>query len=81
MEGEVKAIQVRADRLPVVLACSNLDGVIRGVDRWILTHIRTYPDAPHHPSHPAQKDAETKMKKSVESVENNLKAIRTGRAS
>jgi hypothetical protein len=28
-----------------------------------------------------QKDAETKMKKSVDSVENNLKAIRTGRAS
>jgi ribosome recycling factor len=28
-----------------------------------------------------QKDAEQKMKKSIESVENNLKSIRTGRPS
>ena len=74
MEGEVKAVQVR-----VSLKLKRL---------LIFTLVTDTPHLPrltnkYHPptDNALQKDAEAKMKKSVDAAENNLKAIRTGRAS
>lgn len=81
MEGEVKAIQVRAcleqTYRPITSFHRHAD-----IPKGSLTSVRLTHVAIHTPRQNAmQKDAEAKMKKSVDAAENNMKAIRTGRAS
>lgn len=79
MEGEVKAIQVR-EGSSVISPASTVCGLLAG-RRYKLSILLPSLERLTRPHIRLQKDAETKMKKSVDSVDNNLKAIRTGRAS
>lgn len=75
MEGEIAAVQV--SRISMSLLCTSF--VWRRIVRHTCFVEALLIDMPL--SLYSQKEAEVKMKKSVDSCENNLKGIRTGRAS